>query len=441
MHLPESTRLAILRGGAAVAVLLVGVAGAVYFIRTKPSPEIRPPAEPVLSVRFQTAEESEIRIELVTQGVVEPIRTVQLATEVGGTVVEVPSGRKAGNLVQKGDLLLRLDARDYQNTLDQALATVTQLEASQEMLQTNVEADRERKAILTRSLELARKEHQRLQALYADGETVSISAVETAEQAVNQTQTQWVQVDQALRLAVPREKELKSQLQAARAAVKRAERNVARCEIRAPFHGRITESMVEIDSYVQPGMPVFRVADDQSLEIPVSLPASDVRQWLPFASGSAGNEDPAWFPPLPPLPVEVRWAGDRDVHTWTGTLDRLVQLDATTRTVNAAVRLTGDQLRTSSAFPLTAGMFCEVRIQGKTLSNVFVLPRVAVTFDGKVYISDQSRLKTVPVEVVRSQKDQVMVRGGLQPGDQVVVTRLVAPLEGIRLKAVGDDDA
>jgi multidrug efflux pump subunit AcrA (membrane-fusion protein) len=137
----------------------------------------------------------------------------------------------------------------------------------------------------------------------------------------------------------------------------------------------------------------------------------------------------------------VAWTAAEGPRFWRGTLDRLVAFDPSTRTVTAAIRLEGDQLEGDGGFPLTPGMFCEVRLPGREVRDVFVLPRVAVTFDGHAYISDNGRLKTVKVEVLRSEGEQVIVRGGLRNGDRVIVTRLVAPLEGALLTSVEPDDA
>ena len=62
------------------------------------------------------------------------------------------------------------------------------------------------------------------------------------------------------------------------------------------------------------------------------------------------------------------------------------------------------------------------------------LPRQAVTFENKVYVADANkRLKTVAVDVVRSEGEYVYVNQGLKPVDTVIVTRLIDPLENTLL--------
>jgi hypothetical protein len=79
-------------------------------------------------------------------------------------------------------------------------------------------------------------------------------------------------------------------------------------------------------------------------------------------------------------------------------------------------------------------MFCRVEIPGRALTDVVQLPRWAVTLEGTVYLVDEGRLRTAPVEISRVEGDVAFVRAGLQPGDVVVTTRLIDPLEGVRLR-------
>jgi multidrug efflux pump subunit AcrA (membrane-fusion protein) len=91
--------------------------------------------------------------------------------------------------------------------------------------------------------------------------------------------------------------------------------------------------------------------------------------------------------------------------------------------------------------PLVEGMFCLVEIPGKTMSQVVALPRWAVSFEDTVYVVRNNRLKTVDVQVMRIQGEKAFISGGLQPGEQVIVTRLVNPLENTLVKIGPGDTA
>jgi hypothetical protein len=84
--------------------------------------------------------------------------------------------------------------------------------------------------------------------------------------------------------------------------------------------------------------------------------------------------------------------------------------------------------------PLVEGMFCLVEIPGISMQGVMPLPRWAVSFDETVYVARDNRLKTLPVKIARIQNGTAYVDDGVQEGDQVIVTRLVDPLENALLK-------
>ena len=51
-----------------------------------------------------------------------------------------------------------------------------------------------------------------------------------------------------------------------------------------------------------------------------------------------------------------------------------------------------------------------------------------------VFISVNDRLKTVAVQVARADGEFAYISGGLNPGDMVITTRLIDPLENALLE-------
>jgi catabolite regulation protein CreA len=63
-----------------------------------------------------------------------------------------------------------------------------------------------------------------------------------------------------------------------------------------------------------------------------------------------------------------------------------------------------------------------------------------VSFENTAYVSADSRLKTVTVQVERVQGEEVFVSSGLTAGDVAVVTRLIDPLENTLLELTFADE-
>ena len=110
--------------------------------------------------------------------------------------------------------------------------------------------------------------------------------------------------------------------------------------------------------------------------------------------------------------------------------------DKQTRTLTVAVRVDVETApkKNPRSLPLVEGMFCSVKIPGRSLHQVFRLPRQAVSFENTVYTAEGNRLRTVQVEVVRIDGEYAYVADGLNVGDTVVTTRLIDPLENALLE-------
>jgi RND family efflux transporter MFP subunit len=283
---------------------------------------------------------------------------------------------------------------------------------------------------IERNQELAYAEYERVQELFDKDSVGTRSGVDAAERAANNAADLARQLEEAVLLYPIQIREAESSLAAAQAALDTAETNLERSEVRSPFAGRVKFVSLEKGQYVTPGQSVLTLANDATLEIEVPLDSRDARQWLRFRKGSTNGET-AWFNDLEPVECTIRWTEDREDHVWHGQLHRIVKFDQQTRTLTVAIRIEAQQALSEDpeGLPLVEGMFCSTEIPGRIMQGVIRLPRWAVSFENTVYVSVDSRLKTVPVEVERVQGEEAFVASGLAPGDVVVVTRLIDPLE------------
>ena len=140
---------------------------------------------------------------------------VTLAPEVSGRVTELPI--RDNQLVRMGDLLMRIDPRDYQVAVDLANAAVDQATADYE----NKQAQRERRLKLTDLA--ASKEEQQTYTSAAD-----MARAQVAQQKAN---------------------------------LERARINLERTEIRAPVSGWVTNLLVRQGDYATAGQIAMSIVD------------------------------------------------------------------------------------------------------------------------------------------------------------------------------------
>ena len=411
-------------------VLMVGVIGMSALAKMRQPPAKVIPKERPLSVEVQKAELENVPVIITGYGEVKALDVVSISSEVSGKVIYLHPRLEAGEVISKGEVLFRIDPSDYEASLKGAEATVDQLKAAILRLDKQQEIDQERLKTLKRNRELAKAQYDRTQRLFMNENIGTLSGVEQAEQAFNAATDQVVQMTRAIELYPIQIKESEANLASAQAKKRSAKIRLLRCMVQSPFDARIKTVSLETGQYVAPGVKVLTLANDSVLEIWIPLDSRDAGQWLQF-NGKRGRDKTAWFNGLEKVACTIQWTEESSDTTWNGILHRIVKFDQQTRTLTVAIRIAGPNIsaNNSEALPLVEGMFCSVKIPGRMLSNVIRLPRWAVSFDNTVYLATDHRLKTVPVEVARIEGEETFVSAGINPGDHVIITRLVDPLE------------
>ena len=376
-----------------IIVLIVGVMGMKMLASMKTPPAEAKNGERPLRVEAMQVKQEDIPVFITGYGEVKTFNVVPIAPEVTGKIVKIHSRLEAGEIIPKGEILFKIDPRDYM---------------------TVCKTGRNRLRILKRSQELAKKEYERVRVLFEKNSVGTQAGVEAAEKAMLSASDLTSQIAQILETA---------------------ETNLERCEVRAPFNARVKSVSLEKGQYVTPGQNVVILADDSVLEIQVPLDSRDSRKWLRFREDKT-NGKVAWFSSLEQVPCQISWTENNNGQTWDGQLHRVVKFDQQTRTLTVAVRVYAETAvkKNPQSLPLVEGMFCSIKIPGRTLNNVFRLPRQAVSFENTVHLAVDNRLKTVPVKVARMEGENVYVHSGLIAGDMVVTTRLINPLENALLE-------
>lgn len=428
----------ILRVLLCVAVLIAGIGARAVLIAFKTPPKQAEIHEMSLRVEVQKVQPADVPVMISGFGEVRALNVVMLTAKVAGEVVEVHPRLEVGEVIPAGELLYRIDARDYQAGLAQAQAQIERLNTTITLLKQQAETDRTRLETQRRTLDIASQEFQRDKKLYEEEDVGSETIVNLSEINYRKVQDAFDQVAEAVDLYPLRIREAEQGLKAVQAAAELARLNLERTEVRAPFNARLKQVQIEAGQAVAPGVPVLAIADDSTLEIAVPLDSRDARNWLRFEDGAAAPDAPDsdhWFGELEPVECKVTWTEDPQGLARPGILNRVQKYDPATRTVTVAVRLDNGAGRGSDeTLPLVEGMYCRVEIPGRTMAGVYRLPRWAVGFDGTVYVAVDGRLKRTQTRIMRTEGEETFVFGGVAPGDLVIVTRMANPLPDTRVE-------
>ncbi len=445
MQIPKLGRLTTLI--ACAVIIAVGIMITSLLISQRKPPahaliEERPLRVQAMMVRFEDA-----LVDITGYGEVRVRDSADVATGIAGEVVAIHPRLEAGEIIREGEVLLKIDPRDYQARVDEFQASVVQLQSTVERLKKQNVIEAERLKTFERSRELAKTDFERSQRLFAKDSIESQSRVDAREVTYNTAKDQYAQLALTLELFPLRVLEAQSNLHAVEAKLDKAEADLDRTVVTARMDVRIKTVSLELHQYVSPNDIIMTLADDSVLEITVPINSREARKWLRFDDTKSPDER-AWFNELTQLPVEIAWTEAVDEHRWRGDLLRVERFDQQTRTLVVVVRVTGADAVSPIAgnLPLVEGMFCRAVIPGRTAEHVVKLPAEAVSFDREasgyrtVYLAvkdpetGEHRLKSRPVKESHIAGEFVYLSEGLREGELVITTRLINPLENILLE-------
>ncbi len=376
-----------------LAILLVSILIAVLVIVTRPTVEKVAPEIPHKIVRVQTVEKENTGMIVKSQGSVAPRTEIMLVSEVAGRAVSVSPSFVAGGFFGKGKTLLTVDPSNYELAVTQAKSQVAQAERIYQMEE--------------QQGKIAREEWQRLN----KGEIPPLVARE------------------------PQLNEARAALDAAKANLKKAELDLQRTRISAPFIGRVRSKAVDIGQYVAPGNPIGSVYAVDYAEVRLPIP-DEALAYIDMPYSIEAMKDIQG----PRVVLSARFAGK--THQWEGYLTRIEgEIDPQSRMIYVVARVKDPYglNKTGKHVPLTVGLFVTAEIHGKTIADVIRVPRSALRNGNQVLIVDQeNKLHFRTVNIIRQAGDDAYIDDGLKNGERICISTLSAAVEGMTV-AIADE--
>jgi multidrug efflux system membrane fusion protein len=316
-------------------------------------------------------------------GTVEPEHSVQVRAQVGGLLQSVMF--KEGDRVQAGQLLFQIDPRTFKAQYNQSLAAMARNQAQLE----NARAQQERLEPLLKREFITRQEYD-----------VAVTSARSLEAAV----------------------------QADKAAVEQAKIQLEFASIRAPISGRTGTLSVKPGNLVPAaggGTPLVTINSMDPILVAFSVPERQLEDIRRFQDDKDMRIEILPDRAGPPVASGRLVFIDNTVTPQTGT----VLLKTRIPNANEAV------------WP---GQFVNVRIVLTVEQDALVVPEAAVQPGQEgpfVYlIGEDDRVQVRPIRVSRQIGGEVVVAGGLKPGDRVI-TAIPQALQPGAVVRVADGEA
>ncbi|WP_051957863.1 efflux RND transporter periplasmic adaptor subunit [Desulfobacter vibrioformis] len=366
-------------------LIIAGGAGAwFYFQSTAPVMKKATPAREVTMVETQAAQVGEKRVLITAMGTVKASREVTLKAQVSGMVQSVSDRFTPGSLVPKGEALLQIDPLDYQVAVKKAQSALDHAKAALAIEQGSQNIAKEEIKVLS---EMTRR------------------TIKKTDLALRKPQLAQAQAD----------------VTGAEADLIQARLDLSRTRICAPFNSIILDRSVNEGAYVgtQEDLVTLAGADEFWIEAVVPLDQMTYID-LDIPGGS---------------PVTIR--SQSGPGTWQGrVIQAKAQLSDSSRmaTVIIAVQNPLGIRDHISGQPLMLNDYVNVEISGRTLDNVVQLPRSALKDNDTVWVNTNNTLDIRKVSLAWKGTDHIYIKTGLDQGDQVVVSSLSTPVQGMAVK-------
>lgn len=349
-------------------------------------------------------------------------REVILAAQVSGEIVEINPQLKIGYAVaadqslaspdnpsrpQEADRLLKIDAREFEQRLEQATNRIAETETEVERLKVQ-QTNYSRQLGKAKSvLETLKEEYERVQkavslkAASASDLNRALLDLRRYEDTVIQLENQVASIPHQIAATDQR-------LLTSKSEKSRASDDLSKTDIYPPFAGVLSDVLVEQGQYVRAGEPLVRLTSMDLVEVPISLSFDDFLQLDRILTTGrkpkvslAENET-----------AKPRWSGfvvrtSPEANSETRTVEVFVEIDNNDHTA-----------------PLLPGAFVHARIEGTQHVQKIMAPREAIV-DGQVYVVDKEGIThRKQVSLGRRLQSLVIIEDGLSEGDQIVMTNL-----------------
>ncbi|WP_133469456.1 efflux RND transporter periplasmic adaptor subunit [Paraglaciecola marina] len=328
-----------------------------------------------------------------TFGTVQPKTQNALVAQVSGQITYVSPQFRNGGFFNKGDVLIKLDSRDY--VADVKIAEADLLSAEQALLE---------------------------------------------EQATSrQAAIDWKRLGNSeepsdLVLRKPQLAAAEATLLSAQAGLTIAELALERTIIKAPYDGRILEQLVDFGQVLASTTEVAEIYSTDVVEIRLPINNSDI-DLVNFPEEFRTNNQ------LQPI-IEARFTSSfSKKQTWLGQITRTEgAIDTDSQQLYIVAQIDdpyNPELHPGASIKI--GQYVNAEVQGKTLDNAIVISNSAIYQGTYVYVVNNGVLQRKDIDIRWQNSQQAIIENGLQAGDLLVTTPLGQVSSGTRVTIAGEE--
>ena len=329
-----------------------------------------------------------VNVIIKSQGSVIPHKESQIFPEIIGPVVYVSSKLYEGSSFNKGDILAKIDSKDYELDIKSAEST---LAAAKTKL-----------------------------------------SFEKAES--NSAREEWKKIGSGepgdLTLRIPQLKQAESAVEAAEANLERLKRNLDKTIIKAPYDGLVRKKNIDIGTVVSPGYLLASIYAIDYVEVKLSIPDEDLAFLdIPLDGTEINIENQAR------VNLIGSFGGENII--WNGKIVRMeAEIDSKSRMAILIARVSDPYNLSKYKIPLRVGQFVEAEIIGKKFNNIYTINRELIRNNNQVIIINEidTTLDYKSVNIIRYIDDFALINKGLDYKTSICLTNLDVMYDGMKVQ-------
>ncbi len=417
-----------------IVLLMIGGGLSQFLTATAPKPKKADPERTLQKVNVFAAKKVDVRRQWTGFGTAEAIHSADVPARINAVVTKLDDHIRAGRFVKQGDVLALLDDSDFKRQLEVADEKLKEVAAQKSQLDIELKRLKERLALETEDLTIARQELANVQ-MRVDRGAANERELDQPKRAVIAARRAMVLTHEALDQIPQRRSVLEAMERGFTSSKKLAQLSVNRAVIKSPIDGIIESVDIERGENVTSGQRIARIVNLNEIEVPLRLAAA-ARQDVIVGSS-----------------VSISKTHNEPVK-WQGKIARILPVDET-QARSTVVIIEIKQPYANESYGqlggrnlLTPGMFVTGMAQSATSAERWVVPRRSIINQRVWTVSDQI-VKSVPVDraflhegafpQLQVQDDQWAVLSDdapLEPGALIIINASTSVSDGQKIKPV-----
>ncbi|OUR77530.1 hypothetical protein A9Q77_03385 [Marinomonas sp. 42_23_T18] len=372
-------------------------------------------------------------------GRAKPVTSWNAISEVSGRVIYQHPDLKNGAFIPKGTLVLKIDPVDYELVLIQSQADLQTQKMEVKRVALNEQQYKRSLQIETSRLALTKKELARIETLQKKGVSSRSSLEDQRNTVLSQEKIVWdlqMQLDN-----IPTDRAVsEANVKVAEASLADAQRDLARTEFKLPFNARIGDVNTELQQVVNQQESLLSAHDMTVMEVTANMPVARFLGLIRATTQHTSETQKMAFNDVSDFnfnSVITARLGKRSTQ-WQARVTNISDgIDPSSNTIGVTVEVTNnmEHFDPINSPLMVKDMYVQVDVSAPAKEQVIV-PLQAIHGNQIYLVNDNNELVIQTIDVTYTEGNLAVVSKGVNAGDRVVVTDLIAPVVGMPIRTV-----